>query len=1211
MKFVKIISSIVLSCLLCLCSTTAFAQEVTGSIVGTVRDSNGAAVPGATVTITDPSKDNLVVRTATTSDDGAFSAPNLTVSVYSVTIEAANFKKSVQTDVKLDVGQRRNVEFALEAGNVSEVVTVEADAVGVELSTPTASTTINGDQVRELSINNRNFVQLVALAPGVSSNLSDQVFVGTTNPDGQANTINLAVNGARSSQNTFTVDGADITDRGSNITIQAYPSVDSIGEFKILRSLYPAESGRSGGGQVNVVTRSGTDEFHGSLFEFVRNEGVNANSYFNNQRAPLGLDEELKANRPPFRYNNYGGTIGGPVYFFNFGEGEPGNIFRKLDRTFFFFSEEQRKDIRYPSFDTLASSPTTLGVPSTAVRNGVFPIDICLAGTITAGVQNCPAASVLTAGTPLSSRVAVNPIAQAYINNIYSRLPEPNAPNFRLLSASRNTFDFRQEIVKIDHQFNDKLSAFYRFQNDKIPTLEANSLFSSGTGLPGVATTSTDSPGRTHTVQATYALSSRVIVEGRYARSYGAILSQNVGFLATSNSNIPVPLPYTVTRDRVPSISGNGFNALAGFGPYDNFSNKNDFSGNLTVIFGNHTTKYGGVFSKYRKNENALAGSNEGAFSGFNNTTAASPTQGIVRAPNVGNIGLNNNLQSFANFLIGSNVTFTQARFDYTADLRQRNFEAYAQDEYRVRPNLTLYLGARYSFFGSPYDENGRLSNFDPNLYNRANAPQVTGAGNRVVGSGNFCEGIIVNSQNVISIPNCTPTVSPYGKFVVNAQKTNFAPRVGFAFDPFSKGTTSIRAGYGIYHEQTLNGLFLQNIGTNSPYQQTCTLAGVSFSNPDPNNTCNSTAFGFGVAQSVRAVDTDFKTPYMQHWSLDVQQQLTRKTVVSVGYYGSRGVNLIGVTDINLLPPGRALTQQCATGANTLVTPNATLVQCQAQGVPFISAAQTLLLDQIRPYRGYRAINIIKPIFNSDYHSLQVSAQHRFSGASQVNLAYTFSKNLTDAQTDRSSSPQNPYDIRSEYGRAALDRRHILTVNYVYELPFYRSQQGFVGKLLGGFQTSSIITYNTGLPFTATTANYDPAGIGFLGASASGPRPNQIGNPNADAPNTQQNFFNPTAFQTVFPQTGVANTPGSAGRGTIFGPSLTRVDLTLTKNIRFTEDISVQLRAESFNLFNTTNFNTFGANATTFNANPLLNSFGSITGTRDPRNFQFGAKLYF
>ncbi len=247
---------------------------------------------------------------------------------------------------------------------------------------------------------------------------------------------------------------------------------------------------------------------------------------------------------------------------------------------------------------------------------------------------------------------------------------------------------------------------------------------------------------------------------------------------------------------------------------------------------------------------------------------------------------------------------------------------------------------------------------------------------------------------------------------------------------------------------------------------------------------------------------------------------------------------------------------------------------------------------------------MIKPIFNSIYHSLQISAKRRFSGDSQIGLAYTWSKALTDAQTDRSSSPQNPYDIRSEFGRAALDRRHVLTVNYNYELPWYRNDRSFTGMLLGGWQISGITTYQTGLPFTATFSSYDPAGIGFLGPSASGPRPQQIGNPNAGAPNLPNQWFNTAAFDPNRPAT-FPMIPGSAGRGTIHGPSLFRTDLTLSKNFRFSESLRLQLRAEAFNVFNKTNFAGFGTNPA------IPSSYGVITAVRDPRTMQFGIKFYF
>jgi hypothetical protein len=616
------------------------------------------------------------------------------------------------------------------------------------------------------------------------------------------------------------------------------------------------------------------------------------------------------------------------------------------------------------------------------------------------------------------------------------------------------------------------------------------------------------------------------------------------------------------------------------------------------------------TYSRYRKVENGLGGSNQGVFSSFsNNATTPSGASICVNTSNVaiactGNQSIE---QSFANFLLGNNATFTQSKFDLKADFRQQNWEAFAQDEFKIRRNITLYYGVRYSFFGSPWDKNGHLTNFVPELWDPNDAPLVTGAGNRVVGSGNFCNGIIVNAQNFQTGPaayNCTPTSSPFGKYIVDAPKKNFAPRVGIAWDPFGDGKNVIRTGYGIYHEQTLVGTFEQLLGANPPYHETITVSGADISNPVPGGA--SPVAGASPPGLIRGIETDYKTPYMQHWSLDYQRQVDKNTVVTIGYYGSKGTNLIGILDINNLRPGYAYTQTCAVGAST--TPTA---PCQATDpitglpVPFTSSGGSLILDQLRPYRGWRGVSMISPRFDSNYHSLQISGTRRLGRSSQASIAYTWSKNLTNSQTDRSSAPMDTYNIDAEWGRAALDRRHVLTGSYVYELPFFDKRHDFTGLILGGWQVSGIVTYQTGLPFTPTYSGYDPAGLGFLGPSAAGGRPNVIAGQDANAgPRTFEQWFNTAAFQSSNPASAPA-VPGNAGRSVIEGPPTFRVDLSLTKNIRFNEDMALQLKAESFNLTNQTNFTTMGLAATT------PSTFGVITGVRDPRTLQFGIKFLF
>lgn len=1142
----------------------AYAQEITGDLAGTVKDTNGAAVAGATVTVTN-SDTHLVVRTVTTNDAGEYSVPLLPVGNYNITVEAASFKKHIDERVKVDVNEHRRADVTLEAGNVSETVTVTAAPLQVNTQSAAASEVISGTQVRELSLNNRNFVQLITLSPGVSANIADQIYVGSTNPNGQSNALQIAVNGVRSSSNTYTIDGADTTDRGANLTVQTYPSIDAIAEFSVLRSLYPAESGRSAGGQVNVVTKSGTNEFHGDLYEFVRNEKLNANTFLINRTAPLGVDSNGKAIRAPFRYNDFGGTFGGPVVLPRFGEGGR-STWRPKD-TFFFYSQEMRRVIVYPTF--------TSTVPTAAMRQGIFSQPVCI------GPVANPCGTILPAGTPLPQNL-YSPLAAAYVQDIYNKLPLPSDAAGDLFFPTRGIYNFTQELVRIDHKFSDRLSAYYRFENDSIPTIDPNGTFGQGGGQPFIATAQTNSPGRTHMARATFVQSPTTVWEFGGSYSFGDVPSQIIGLDNIANSpdiasRLPA-FPFADTRGRIPTITGNGFTSIQAFGPYSDFSYNKSLFLTLSKVFGTHTTKYGFNFAKIRKHENSLAGTNEGTY-GAVSSTPTRPT------------GTSTTNQLFANFLLGTFQTFTQNQFDLTADLHSTDIEAFAQDEWRFRPNITLYYGVRFSRFGQPWDGNGRLTSFDPQFFNPAQAFQIQGsAGTRVAGTGNPLNGIVVNSQ--VSVPGAT--VSPWGKAVAPT-RNNFAPRVGIAWDPFKKGTTSVRAGYGLYYDE-LSFSFEEtgDVATNPPFQAQAVVNPATLDNPLAGNPVVSLS-----VPTVAGIDPNYKTPYVQSWSLDVQHQFGPKTLMTVGYFGSKGTHLSGLVDANLLPPGFALTQTCQTNSS-LTAP--TFGPCQAPGFVFTSSTQELILNQIRPFRGYGAVRLLETRFDSNYNSLQVTAQRRFSQNSQINLAYTWSKNLTDSQNESSTSPQNTYDFRAEYARANLDRRHVLSINYIYEIPFFRGRTDFAGKALGGWQLSGITYYFTGLGFTATTSSNDPSGLGLLGSSPSGARPNLLCDPNAGAPHTFAQYFNTACFAN--PPAG-ANTIGNESRNVINGPPTTRFDATLSKNIHFSESKSLQLRWEVYNIFNHTNFTTLNLSVAT------PSTFGTVSGVRDPRTMQLGIKFLF
>ncbi|PYX97491.1 MAG: adenylyl cyclase [Acidobacteria bacterium] len=1104
-------------------TAVGLAQEITGTIRGTVADSTGAVISGAIVKVTNTDT-HAVLRTLTTSTSGDYVATLLPVGRYSLAVTAPNFKKVERSGIELNVNDHLSYNFTLQPGAPEQVVNVESEPLQVQLEDATSAGLINGTQIRELSINNRNYEQLVALQPGVSSGVSDQIYIGVSNPTGLSNQINFSVNGNRPTQNNWTIDGADNVDRGANLTLLNYPSVDSIAEFKVLRGEYNPEFGRSSAGEVNVITRSGTSTFHGGVYEFFRNDVLNANGFFDKRSTPV-------TPRPQLRYNDFGGTFGGPLYI-------PRVYNTERNKTFFFFSEEARRVITYSNFSSLEA-------PTQAELAGTFPKAVCLNAACT------------QTGTQVS---AINPIAQAYIKDIFSKLPFNRLqPDNTFFFTAPNVFNARQEVYKVDHLFGQKFQISGRFENDNIPTVEQGGLFT-GSALPGVATTNTNSPGKTFSVRGTMNISPTFLNEVGYAYSYGAVLSTPVGLGALANSPDVTPkLPFTTQIPRVPNLAFNDGEGIFGFGPYRDFNYNHQIFDNVSKILGHHSLKFGGTFIYYQKNENDAGGggSNNGSFS-FDDSSpnGNGPSDGTFQ-------------QEFANFLEGNVAQFAQTNQDFHAQIRQKQFEVYGQDEYRWKPNFTVTYGIRYSYFHAPYDAGKSAATFDPRVYDPAKAPAIdpkTGL-------------LIAGTQTPVLNGVITPQNSPYGSSVNYTPALNFAPRIGFAWDPYGKGQTSIRAGYGVFFDSPAINALEQFEFTNPPFVQNITISATRLDNP-----ASGTADVNLAPEALGGPAVNWKQPYVEQWSLDVQQDFGHGFLGDMGYYGSKGTHLIGVVDINEPLPG----------AYTALA-----------GIPIpLTAAATERLNAVRPYKGYDAINIFSPIFGSNYHSLQAQLQKRFTGNSTIVANYTYSHANTDAQSDF-RTPQNTYDIRSEYGSAQFDRRHVFTGSYIYDLPFFKDQQGFIGHVLGGWELSGIGYLWSGLPLTVTNSSpsRDPAGLGLLDAlSFAGRRPNQIGDPNANAPHTVRQWFNTSAFQKAYPAGQL--TPGNERRGTVRGPGQERWDASLFKNTKVGERLNVQFRAEAFNVLNHTNFDGIRTSASS-------GTFGQVISARDPRTLQLGLKLNF
>jgi hypothetical protein len=1159
--------TMVVFCLLALASGFALvAQDITGSIGGTILDPSDAVVPNAKVTVTNTDR-NQVVRTITTESTGSYSVPYIPVGTYTIKVEAAGFKTQERTGVVLNVADDLRINIRLEVGATSETVEVRAEAVGVELGTPASASTIEGRQITELSVAARNYEQLMILMPGVAANAYDELYVGNTAPGGATNTIPFAVNGARTSANNWTVDGADNVDRGSNLTLQTYPSVDAISQFKVERSLYTADTGRAGGGQINVVTRGGTSKYHGGVYEFFRNDKLNSNTWNNNANRVNLYDSANPLNNcstnftstcyariPPVRWNNYGFTFGGPVAFRGYNKNK--------NKTFFFYSQEWRKIITYATFN-----PT---LPTTGMLTGQMIQPVCI--TVASG--GCPSGSTPVTQIPAN---LINPNSAAYIKDIFGKLPLLTGNTTQTTTSGfypvMSIFNSRQEMLRVDHTFSPRFNVWGRMTIDDIPTLEPSGLFL-GSSVPNGGNTRTNSPGRGVVAHAINIIRPSLINDGGFNFSQSAILTQPLGLTAKSNSpDINPKEPFPNTLGVVPTLAVSGMSSITGNGPYVDYNRNWAWFDNLTWMKGRHTVKFGYQGNRYNKTENA----NGNAIGSFSFTNVGAPT------------GTSSFQQAWANFLLGNVATFTQASLDVTPDVWAWQHEMYAQDDFKMRPRLTVYAGVRWSFFGQPTETNGILSNFDPSAYSAAAAPTISPTNGTVVpGTANWqTNGIIIAGKN-----------SPYGGKIANDNWKNFAPRFGLAWDPFGNGKTSIRTGYGIYFDSTLFGIYEQNIFANPPLVASVTYTNASF-NDVTSGTAGINPLGPSATSVLapRSTQLPAKVPYTQQWSFNIQRQVAKGAVLEVGYFGSKGTHLLGAVDMNQALAGAAL----AAGLH------------QPNGNTIFTSTDWPRINAVRPFKGFNAFTGIESAFDSNYHSLQMNLKKNFREAGSIGVAYTYSKVLTDNSSDRSHAPQNSYNWHdTEYSLATFNRKQVLTMNYVYTLPFFKTGRGILPNTLGGWQLSGILSVYSGQPQRITTSGSDPAGSGILNGGPSSARPDLVCDPNKNAPHQYAaslqsaglSWFNTSCFAAV-PQ-GVVRAGNESPFVTI-GPGFFNLDASIMKNFNLTREgrFKLQMRGETFNTLNWVNPNGFAS------VNNTATNFGQISSFRAARRIQVAAKINF
>jgi hypothetical protein len=1183
-------------CSFAFCVCPLLHGQATGSFSGTVSDKAGAVISGATVTVT--SQDTGLARDAKTDDSGHFLVPLLPVAHYTIRVESQGFQKNEEKDIRLQVDEHREVDFALAPASVTSTVEVNATEVAVETANPTLGQVITSEQVADLPLNGRNFVQLATLTPGTTSSTSPVSFF-TSAASSEAATrgsFSLSSGGSREQETDWLLDGNDNNqlDEGG---IAIFSEIDDIQEFKVLTYNYSAEYGERAGPTVLVTTKSGSNQFHGSLFEFFRNTDLDATRYF-------------FTSPQKFNLNQFGGSLGGPI---------------KRDKTFFFLDYQakmQREGVPFTGFVpttamatpdasgnyNLSTNPFGLTQLKNPYATGAEPPTF-LCSNATTPEPVLPDGSQAPGGTPcdIIPAALINPIG-AKVIRLY---PSPNAnpssgfnySNQPVRKLNEGTWD-----VRVDHNFSSKDSAFARFSYDQAtnfvpggsPTWSEANAFGSNQHI--------ENHGRNAVVTETHVFSPNLINQftAGYNRIFNHILSYGTGTCEAALLGIPGAdlasqcdgiTGYPASLNQAPqecvSCGMTSFQMSAyfsvgdrGYAPYQGGTNVYSLSDTLDVVHGKHEIRAGLVFRAEEMNVR-----NNAFQDGYVVET------GGATGDDMGDLLLGS---------LGVFAAHDQTFLGATTGRRWKLFRPFVQDNWRVTPNLTLNLGFAWALATPETEEANRQANFDV-----ASLKWYVPAGSPGIGS-------------------CTVCVTTDGRVGIQFDKTALEPRIGFAWKPMGSEKTAIRGGYGIVHDSAWNQGG-QGLWQNPPYYAevdpfptgVCTpfgSKGCGLSNGFllPVGTPSTTPVAGGAVYSspvnpqsytgtIQSENRNFKQGIIQQFNLNVEQQLPGNVVLTVGYGGSRTAHVL-VSQLN-----ENISSPSACG----VVPGYT-VGCGFPSFPYAAP--------------FQSVDTNNSIGAARYDSLQVKAETKSTRHGIYALiGYTYSRNFDTGLTDGLGT--NPgalyYPLpgfnKLDWGLSQLNLNDSFTASILYDLPFGKGKKygsdwgGATNAILGHWQVNVIERATSGFPlFVVDSA--DESGVFFSYNGNTFQRPNEVGDPNkagneggnTGCPtqiHTLQHWFNPCAF---------AQAPlgelGTAPRAPVYGPRFVNTDFSIIKDfpLPFREAMNLQFRAEFFNLFNHAQFFLNGISDTGEQDINTPSSFGVVNNTvNNPRLVQFALRLNF